>query len=95
MTPPSHKDILLAYRHLYKYLLRAIQYSSPSRYVVQDRMRKAFRDSPPEEYDGRRIARTLEFLGYAAKYRGLEHRIVKNLMHVWFERWRKVPYIRM
>ena len=78
MATPSRSDVLLAYRHLYKHLLRAIQYSKPNRYVVQYRIRKAFRESTSDDYDERRIARTLEFLDYADKFRGLEHKIVPH-----------------
>ena len=95
MSGTSRKEVILAYRHLYKHLLRAVQYSKPSRYVVQDRIRNAFRNSTIEEYDPARIAKTLEFLEGAAKVRGLEHRILKNLSHVWWEQKTNVPYIRM
>lgn len=94
MTTPSRSELLLAYRHIYKHLLRAVQYSKPARFVVQERVRNAFRNSTPGDYDAIRIAQTLEFLDHAAKIRGLEHRILKNLMHVWWEQ-RKVPYIKM
>jgi hypothetical protein len=82
------KEILLAYRHLYQHLLRAVQYSKPARYVARDHIRAAFRDSSPESYDYARISRTLEFLRGAAEAKGLEHKILKNLMHVWWERQR-------
>ena len=39
-----------------------------------------------------RIENTIEFLNSAAQSRGLEHKIVKNLMHVWFvepKQWQK------
>ena len=95
MTPaPPPLEIRLAYRHIYKHLLRAVQYSKPARFVVQERVRSAFRTSDAGEYDAVRTARTLEFLDGAAKVRGLEHRILKNLMHVWWEQ-RKVAYFQM
>ena len=81
----SHSEIILAYRHLYKHLLRAVQYSKPARFVARDRMRRYFRKSTEDDYDASRVARTLEFLDAAAKARGLEHKITKNLMHVWWE----------
>ena len=90
MTSPSRAEILLAYRHIYKHLLRAVQYSKPARFVARDRVRTAFRKSSLEEYDAARIARTLEFLDGAAKVRGIEHKILKNLMHVWWEQ-KKLP----
>ena len=86
MSSPSGETILTAYRHLFKRSLRAVQYSKPARFVVRDRMRKAFRDSPVDAFDAQRVAKTLEFLSGAAKTKGLEHKIVKNLMHVWWER---------
>lgn len=82
----TQKEIVLAYRHLYQHLLRAVQYSKPARFVARDRIRNAFRSSPPEAYDPAKIATTLEFLDGAIKARGVEHRVVKNLMHVWWER---------
>lgn len=83
-------EILRAYRHLLRHALRACQYSKPSRFVVRDRLRNAFRSSPIEEFQPARIARTLEFLHNAASCTGIEHRLQKNLMHVWWERaqWR-------
>lgn len=91
---PSHTEIIHAYRHVYRHLLCAVQYSKPARYVAQDRVRDAFRNSNAEDYDAERIARTLEFLANAARARGLEHRIVKNLMHVWWEQ-KKLPWTKM
>lgn len=81
----SRGVIVHAYRHLYRHLLRAVQYSIPARFTARDRLRNAFRKSPVEEYNQARIDRTLEFLDGAARVRGLEHRIVKNAMHVWWE----------
>ncbi|KAK4547300.1 hypothetical protein LTR36_000955 [Oleoguttula mirabilis] len=83
--PPSHAEVILAYRHLYQHLLRAVQYSKPARFVAQERIRNAFRTSSPESFDATRIERTLQFLNGAAKTKGLEHKIVKNLMFVWWE----------
>lgn len=89
MEPVPKSTILLAYRHLYQHLLRAVKYSKPARYIARDRIRAAFRNSSPhqqQEFQPAEISRTLEFLDNAAKYRGLEHRIVKNCMHVWWSR---------
>ena len=82
---PSHTEIIHAYRNIYKHLLRAVQYSKPARFVAQDRVRNAFRKSQPADFDRARFDRTLEFLHGAAKAKGLEHKLVKNLMHVWWE----------
>ena len=94
MTTTSRPEIILAYRHIYKSLLRAVQYSKPARFVVKDRVRDAFRKSQPDAYDSARIARTLEFLDGATRAKGLEHRILKNLMHVWWEQ-KKLPNMQM
>ncbi|GAB7361189.1 hypothetical protein MBLNU230_g1221t1 [Neophaeotheca triangularis] len=91
--PANRTEILHAYRALYKHSLRAVQYSIPSRYTFRDHIRSAFRSSHVSEFDAIRIAKTLQFLDGAAKYRGLEHRIVKNLSRVWWERAR-LPYQR-
>jgi hypothetical protein len=78
----STLPILHAYRHLYRALLHAVQYSSPARYVARDQLRDAFRRGHPEQFNQQKISRTLEFLEVAARERGLEHRILKNLLHV-------------
>jgi hypothetical protein len=70
-----------AYRHLYRSLLHAVQFSKPARYVVRDQMRDAFRSSQPQDLNQLRIARTLEFLDGAARERGIEHKILKSLIH--------------
>ena len=82
---PSHSEIILAYRHLYKHILRAVQYSKPARFIARDRIRTAFQLLPAEAYNGTQVSRTLDFLDAAAKTKGLEHKVVKNLMHVWWE----------
>lgn len=77
-------EVRHAYRHLYRALLRAVQYSRPARYTARDRLRNAFRNSSPSEYDPLKIARTLELLHGARKI-GTEHYLVKNLLRVWYE----------
>jgi hypothetical protein len=75
-----------AYRHLYRALLQAVQFSKPARYVVKDRLRDAFRHGDPAKLDPRRICRTLEFLRGATQEKGLEHRILKSLVHTAYMR---------
>jgi len=89
---PKNHEIVLAYRHLYKTLLRAVQYSKPARYAARDRLRQNFRAEPPNTFDADRIAKTLEFLDGAAKSKGLEHKIVKNLLHVWASHGRRMLF---
>ncbi|KAK5110368.1 hypothetical protein LTR62_006076 [Meristemomyces frigidus] len=84
--PPTHPEILHTYRHLYTHALRACQYSKPSRYVVRDHIRAAFRSSPPSSYNPDTLARTVEFFKSAASHKGIEHKVQKNLIHVWWER---------
>ncbi|KAH6862147.1 hypothetical protein AA0117_g6520 [Alternaria alternata] len=79
----SQQAIVHAYRHLYRHSLRAIQFSKPARYTLRDRIRLAFRKGSAADYEPQRIRNTLEFLQYAIKESGLEHKIVKNLMFVW------------
>ncbi|TQS32927.1 hypothetical protein Golomagni_06745 [Golovinomyces magnicellulatus] len=85
----SNLDVIHAYRHLYRGLLKAVQYATPARYVARDQIRAAFRESPigtstssPVALDTEGIKRTKWFLDAAAKERGLEHKILKNLIQV-------------
>jgi len=88
MTSPQ--DVIHAYRSLYRTALHAVRYTSPARYVIRDRLRRAFRDSQPSDFEPDRIANTILFLEAAAQDRGLEHKVVKNLCKVWYherEQW--------
>ncbi|KAL7798168.1 hypothetical protein V8C37DRAFT_368963 [Trichoderma ceciliae] len=82
---PSKLDITQAYRRLYRGLLRAVQYSAPARYVVRDQLRAAFRERNAV-LDGEGVKRTVWFLEAAARERGLEHKILKNLIRVRLDR---------
>ena len=44
----------------------------------------AFREGSTKDYNAERAKNTVLFLSNAAKSRGLEHKIVKNLIHVWY-----------
>lgn len=83
----SPAEIRLAYRHLYKASLLAVQYALPARYCVRSTMRHAFRDYPASDFNRERIANTLQFVNDAAKYKSIAHRIIKNLMHVRWWQW--------
>jgi hypothetical protein len=86
------RNITHAYRALYRTGLHAVRYSRPARYVIRDRLRRAFRDSDAKDFEPRRIANTILFLKAAARDRGLEHRVVKSLCHVWYmeqEQWKR------
>ncbi|EME49317.1 hypothetical protein DOTSEDRAFT_19778 [Dothistroma septosporum NZE10] len=82
MTASRQQQIVLAYRHLYQHLLRAVQYSKPARFVVRDQLRNAFRRSTSGSFNALTVSNTLMFLHNAAKTTGLEHRVLKNLVHV-------------
>ncbi|RGP61992.1 complex 1 [Fusarium longipes] len=87
----STTQISHAYRTLYRNLLKAVQYSSPSRFVARDQLRRAFRE-PGATYDERGIKRTNWFLEAAAREKGMEHKILKNLLRVQQMRFRKKRY---
>ena len=76
----SSTEILHAYRHLYRELLRAVRYATPARYIARDQIRRAFRE--PGEFDKAGVKRTMWFLKAAAKETGIEHKILKNLLRV-------------
>lgn len=84
----ASEQVVHAYRHLYRGLLRAVQFSKPARYVARDQLRVAFRE-PGAVPDTRGIARTIRFLEAAARERGLEHKILKNLLMTQFFRNRE------
>lgn len=81
------KEIVQSYRQLYRYGLQAVQYSSPARHTLKHRLERAFRNGNAADFDAEKIKNTIEFLKNAAKSRGIEHRIVKNLLFVWW--WEK------
>lgn len=95
MIVPNH-EVVTAYRQLYQHLLRAVRYAKPARFVCRDKIRDAFRNSPADAYDPKRIATTLHFLDCASKTAGLEHKILKNFVFVAWERRRmdfKLVYV--
>lgn len=80
---PTNQDIVSAYRNLYRVSLRAIQFAKPARFVLRHRLRTRFREGAIEDFDADKIARTLEFLEHARTSRGLEHKLLKNILFVW------------
>lgn len=90
----SNIEVVHAYRHLYRNLLKAVQYTIPARFVARTQIRAAFRERGAV-YDAKAIQRTNWFFEAAAKEKGLEHRILKNLLQVAHRRdyrpdsWRK------
>jgi len=92
MSSPSSQQIIYAYRILYRGLLHAVQYSKPARYIARDELRKAFRKEHPSSFNQGKIDRTVEFLRLAAREKGLEHRLVRNLLHTAY--WQKHAYTK-
>lgn len=84
----SSQEVIHAYRHLYRGLLRAVQYSTPNRYTARDQLRKAFREPAKDgaALDAAGVKRTLWFLKAAQKEAGMEHRILKSLLMVAWHR---------
>ncbi|KAI0186594.1 hypothetical protein EV127DRAFT_170285 [Xylaria flabelliformis] len=78
--------IIHAYRHLYRGLLHAVQFSKPARYTARNQLRRAFREKGAK-YDYQKIARTIRFLDAATRERGLEHRVLKNLLFIAWHRY--------
>ncbi|KAG0131701.1 hypothetical protein HOY82DRAFT_484864 [Tuber indicum] len=79
---PDSTTIIHSYRALYKAGLAAVQYSSPARYSIREKLRKAFRSSNPNRFSQQRVDNTVRFLRTAARRKGMEHCIVKNLCKV-------------
>lgn len=90
-TQFKQRAIILSYRHLYRTALKTIRYARPSRFVLRGIMRDAFRSSDPSEFEAHRIINTLKFLERASESTGIEHKIVKNLLHV---RYWQLPHVR-
>lgn len=80
----SSLEITHSYRAFLRAGLRAIHFSKPARYTLVSRLRMAFTKNPASAYDRQKVIHTLEFLEYARKETGLEHKIVKNLLLVWY-----------
>lgn len=81
---PSNQDILSSYRLLYRHAMYAVQYAAPARYTLRILLENAYRTGNAADYDAQKINNTVTFLEGAAKEKGLEHRILKNLLHTWF-----------
>ena len=80
----GNHQILRSYRNLYRYGLHAVRYSSPARHTLRDCLRHAFRTGVATDFSARKIENTIQFLNNAGRDNGLEHHVLKNLLHV---RW--------
>jgi len=94
MIGRDRRQILHAYRALLRAGLRAVQHATPGRYIVRSTLSEAFRDRKAI-FSYKTCMRTLDFLNSAAKRTGLEHKIVKNLVHVkWWQREQRFDFVR-
>jgi hypothetical protein len=75
------QEVIHAYRHLYRGLLQAVCYAPRARRVIRTQIRRAFRQ-PGVDLDPDAVKRTIWFLKAAAKEKGLEHRVLKNVIRV-------------
>lgn len=81
---PSSQEIVRSYRRLYRHALYAVQYAVPARHTLRILLRNAYRTGSAADFDAQKINNTVTFLEAAAKEKGIEHRILKNLLHTWF-----------
>ncbi len=84
----STQELTHAYRRLLRAGLRAVQFSQPSKSTITRLLREGFRD-PKGTFEPRAVRQTVYFLNGAAAKRGLEHRILKNLCRVHWDRMRE------
>ena len=77
-------SVTSAYRRLLRTALQAVRFSTPARYQVNGILRDSFRNAPPAAFVPRRIEKTIGFLEQAREHAGLEHKILRNIIHV---RW--------
>src|SRR6266498_6148362 len=78
----SAERIVAGYRSLYRHGLRAVHYSKPARFVLRDILRTAFRTETAQDYDDVKVQNTLQFLDLAAREQAMEHKVLKNILHV-------------
>ena len=83
----SSTEIIQAYRQLYREGLHAVQYAAHARHILKCQLNQAFRQSKAEDFDTQKIKNTILFLKCAAKEKGVEHRMLKTLLHV---RWHDI-----
>lgn len=81
----AQEEVLHAYRHLYRAALRAVCFSQPASTVIRDQLRRTFRDKT-STFNRHAVRRTVWFLKNAARERGTEHKVLKNLILTQFHR---------
>lgn len=83
---PRGTQVTLAYRKLLKTSSQAVRFATPAKHLVRHILRDSFRGSPATAFNPRRINNTIRFLEQASEHNGLQHKILKNIIHV---RWWK------
>ena len=78
------QEIVRSYRHIYRHAMYAVQYAAPAKYTLKALLANAYRTGNAADFDTQKISNTLTFLDGAAKEKGLEHKILKNLLHTWY-----------
>lgn len=92
----TSQEIVRSYRQLYRHGLHAVQYAAPARYTLKILLENQYRTGNAADFDAQKISNTLTFLNGAAKEKGLEHKILKNLLHTWFwevRAWKSKPCV--
>ena len=84
LMSPSSQDIVRSYRLLYRHVLYAVQYAIPARHTARTLLQNAYRTGTAADYDAQKINNTVTFLEGAAREKGLEHKILKSLLHTWY-----------
>ncbi|KAH7156966.1 hypothetical protein EDB81DRAFT_408083 [Dactylonectria macrodidyma] len=74
-------EILHAYRSLYREVSKAVLHARPARDIARGQVRTAFTE-PDAVFNPEGIRRTTWFLQCAAREKGFEHTILKNLLRV-------------
>ena len=81
---PTSQEIVRSYRRIYRHAMYAVQYASPAKYTLRILLENAYRTGNAADFNAQKFNNTITFLEGAAKEKGLEHRILKNLLHTWF-----------
>ena len=84
LMSPSSQEIVRSYRILYRHALHAVQYAAPARHTLRVQLENAYRTGNAADFDAQKVNNTVTFLEGAAKEKGLEHKILKSLLHTWF-----------
>ncbi|KAK9457181.1 hypothetical protein V1511DRAFT_492909 [Dipodascopsis uninucleata] len=81
----STGEVCSLYRHILRTGRRIVKRKAPYKYLFLDITRNMFRD-PQLKYDSLWFKNTLSMLQRAEEYRGMEHRVVKNILHTAWSR---------